>query len=360
MTASTSTDLLGRLLSARSTAQVEAILATLPVISPDDYQWVSADDRSSSWKDGKLHWVPVGLDRGNGGRIKLAGEPMNPLAERTVNGMEALIELARLRELKKNPGAVRPANPRDAVLRYFGFPKIDTIERLEDEERNALRAKIDEVRKNLSVKLDHDKKSKQFSVTIRDHGMGQVPQKMHRTLLSLGESDKADKPYLIGVFGQGGSSAFSVAEYSIVVTRRAPDILKPGEDDGAGWSIVRAIYPKGRRDLYWAYLAATEDGQVPRVSAAETDKAGFEHGAQFTHIKYDFGTADSAIARLMYPALNHVLFNPVLPYDLYALKDKPEPMLGTAHRLARRVRLISQSAGRNAALDKAFASQAVG
>jgi hypothetical protein len=54
-----------------------------------------------------------------------------------------------------------------------------------------------------------------------------------------------------------------------------------------------------------------------------------------------------------------VLFNPVLPYDLYALKDKPEPMLGTAHRLARRVRLISQSDGRLAALDKAFASQQV-
>lgn len=138
---------------------------------------------------------------------------------------------------------------------------------------------------------------------------------MHWTLLSLGRSDKADKPYLIGVFGQGGSSAFSVSEYSIVVTRRAKDIRKPGEDDGAGWSIVRAIQPKGRRDLYYSYLAAGEEGGVPRVTAAEADKAGFAQGAQFTHIKYDFGTADSAIARLMYPALNHVLFNPVLPYE---------------------------------------------
>lgn len=353
-------DLLSRLLSTRSTAQVEAIIAVLPVVPPDDYQWVSADDRSSAWQNGKLHWVPVGFDRGNGGRIKLAGEPMNPLAERMVNGMESLIELARLRELLKNSAAVMPANPRDAVLRYFGFPRLDQIERLDEEERKEMRAKADDVRKNLSITLDHEKKSKQFSVTIRDHGMGQVAQMMHKTLLSLGRSDKADKPYLIGVFGQGGSSAFSVSEYSIVVSRRAADIRKPSEDDGAGWSIVRAIQPKGRRDLYYAYLAASEDGKVPRVTAAEADKAGFAHGAQFTHIKYDFGTADSAIARLMYPALNHVLFNPVMPYELYALKDKPEAMLGTAHRLARRVRLISESAGRNAALDKAFASQPVG
>lgn len=202
MTSSTPTDLLARLLSARSTAQVEAILAMLPVVSPDEYQWVSADDRSSSWQAGKLHWVPVGLDRGNGGRIKLAGEPMNPIAERAVNGMESLIELARLRELIKNPAAVMPASPRDAVLRYFGFPRIDSIERMEDDERTATRAKVDDVRKNLSITLDRDEKLKQFSVTIRDHGMGQVPGMMHKTLLSLGRSDKADKPYLIGVFGQ--------------------------------------------------------------------------------------------------------------------------------------------------------------
>src|SRR6516165_3916435 len=100
--------LLGRLLNVRSTAQVDAIMTTLPIVPPEHYQWLSAEDRSSAWQPGKLHWVPVGRDRGNGGRIKLAGEPMNPLAERLVNGMESLIELARLRELMKNSRALMP------------------------------------------------------------------------------------------------------------------------------------------------------------------------------------------------------------------------------------------------------------
>ncbi len=355
MTSLASPDLLARLLDARTTTQVEAIMAGLPIVSPDDYQWESANKRSADWKHGHLHWVPVGLDRGNGGRIKLAGEPMNPLAERLVNGMESLIELARLKELQKDSAAAMPDNPRDAVLRYFGFPRIDGIERLDDEERKAKRARVDEARKNLSIRLDHDKKSKQFAVTIRDHGMGQIPSMMHDTLLSLGQSDKADKPYLIGVFGQGGSSALSVSDYSIIVTRRAPQILKPNEETGAGWSIVRAIQPKGRRDLYYAYLAISENGAVPHVDAAGADKARFAHGAHFCHIKYDFGASDSAIGRLLYPALNHVLFNPVLPYDLYALQDTPDPMLGTAQRLARQVRLL----GKQAALDKAFPAQQV-
>jgi hypothetical protein len=215
-------DLLSRLLAARTTAQVEAIMAALPIVPPEQYQWISADERCGPWQPGKLHWVPVGRDRGNGGRIKLAGEPMNPLAERLVNGMESLIELARLRELLKNSTALAPTSPRDAVQRYFGFPKLDSIERLDDDDRKAKRALVDKMRKNLSIKLDFEKKSKQFAVSIRDHGMGQTPAYMHNTLLSLGRTDKADKPYLIGVFGQGGSSAFSIAKYSIVVSRRAP------------------------------------------------------------------------------------------------------------------------------------------
>lgn len=349
------TDLLTRLINARSSAQAEAIIATLPIVSPEQYQWVSADDRSGPWQDGKLHWVPVGRDRGNGGRIKLAGEPMNPLAERLINGMESLIELARLRELLKNSTAAMPANPRDAVLRYFGFPKLDAIERLDDDERKEKRALVDKVRKNLSITLAFEKKSKEFAVTVRDHGMGQAPANIHKTLLSLGRTDKADKPYLIGVFGQGGSSAFSIAKYSIVVSRRAAEIRKPGDDAGAGWTIVREIQPKGRRDPYFAYLAMTEDGCVPHVDAMQAEKAGFVHGAHFCHIAYDFGSSNSAIARLMYQSLNHVLFNPVMPYELFALKDTPEPMMGTAQRLARRVRMY----GRGVALDKSFASQPV-
>jgi hypothetical protein len=348
-------DLLNRLLHARSTAQVEVILAGLPVVAPEDYQWISANERSGSWQSGKLHWVPVGRDRGNGGRIKLAGEPMNPLAERLVNGMESLIELARLRELAKKPSAAMPPNPRAAVLRYFGFPKLDAIERLDDDERKEKRALVDKVRKNLSITLDFEKKSRQFAVTIRDRGMGQTAPNMHNTLLSLGQTDKADKPYLIGVFGQGGSSAFSIAKYSIVVSRRAADIRKGAGDGDAGWTIVREIQPKGRRDPYYAYLAITEDGRVPEAPSAQADKAGFEQGAYFCHIAYDFGASDSAITRSMYQSLNHVLFNPVMPYELFALKDTPDPMFGTAQRLAQRVRRF----GRGVALDKSFAAQPV-
>jgi hypothetical protein len=350
-------DTVKKLRVARTTLQIEEALSELPVVDPNDYSLDFDGKPMGTWKSGYLHWLPVGRERGNGGRIKLAGEPVNPLAERLVNGMEAIIELERLRELQKDDSAEMPANPRDAVVRYFGLPRLDLIPRMEPDEIRKHRQAVDAVRKKLMVMLQYEKKSREFAITIRDHGMGQMPSRMHETLLSLGQSDKADKPYLIGVFGQGGSSAFAASEYSVIMSRRSPDLTSSTQDRGLGWSVVRQVFPKKySRASYFAYLAATEEGAVPFVSGEAADKLGFDHGSQFGHVKYDFGSSESAVTRLMYQALNHVLFSPVLPYELYAMKEKPELMQGTGQRLARQAAKIGRSGG---AIDKSFASQAV-
>ena len=81
---------------------VEALLASLPIVPYEQYVFIPAQP-SSSWVKDKFHWIPVGKDRGNAGRIKLAHNPINPIAERLINGMEALIELIRDREIANDP-----------------------------------------------------------------------------------------------------------------------------------------------------------------------------------------------------------------------------------------------------------------
>ena len=127
------------------------------------------------------------------------------------------------------------------------------------------------------MRLEFDKKLKQFAVEIRDRGIGQAPERIHETLLSLGRTDKADKPYLIGVFGQGGSSTYAASHYSLVVSRRAPHFLD-GKLDGIGWTIVKKIIPKGRRDPYYAYLASLPDGLVPTISITDRHGEGVRAG----------------------------------------------------------------------------------
>ena len=348
------TDFMARAVKATTTAAIAKLLDELPITPEGDYAF-NEDSPEDGWQPGKFHWVPVGGDRGNAGRIKQANQPVSPLAERTVNGMEAIIEMARQHELIANPAAPAPTTPRDAVARYFGIPSLDQIPKLDGSATSkAIRAKARDMARQLRIRLLFDKLSKEFTVSIEDDGIGQPPSLIHRTLLSLGSTTKADKWYLIGVFGQGGSSAYSECKYSWLISRRNKDLLQ-GATDGVGWTIIKQVFPKGRRDDYFAYLACHPDGRVPFISAADAEAAKIPHGTRFTHIDYDFGRGGSAITRQLYTAMNHVLYNPVLPFELY-VGNTVAVVNGNGYRLSS----LGQRDTNPAVLDKLFSPQPVG
>jgi hypothetical protein len=338
-----------------TTSDIEKLLASLPVVSEHEYAH-DEQDPEADWQAGKFHWMPVGRERGNAGRIKQANYPVNPIAERAINGMEAIIELSRQREIIERPTSSDPLSPRDAVKRYFGLPPSDELPKLDDSPTSlAIRASARELARRLRVRLLFDKTSREFTVSIEDDGIGQPPAMVHRTLLSLGSTTKADKWYLIGVFGQGGSSAYAVSKYSWVMSRRAQDVLGD-QEDGVGWTIIKHVFPKGRRDDYFAYLACHPDGRVPFVSAAQADEADITPGTSFVHVGYNFGSGGSAITRQLYQSLNHVLYNPVLPFELY-VGPTAAVVYGNGYRLSS---LGASKATMAPALDKVFPPQPVG
>lgn len=351
-------DFVTRALEVTSPQDMDDLLQGLPIVSENEKSFDPINP-AAGWREGYLHWVPVGRDRGNAGRIKLANQPVNPMAERIVNGMEALIELERSRELAVEPSKSPPKSPRDAALRYFGLPSLDKIPLIQSstdykQTWEAARSMARKLRVRLKSTKENDKF--RFAVFIEDDGVGQSPTHIHDRLLSLGSSDKGDKPYLIGLFGQGGSSAFAVSKHSSwVASRRAPDLLG-GDDSGVGWSVIKQIFPEGRRDPFYAYLAAHPDGRVPTFSAEVADQVGFSHGTRFGHIDYDFSRGGSAVSRMLFQALNHVLYNPILPYELYAARDTGDVMWGHAYRLSR---LSRKSATDRPSLDKRYSAQTV-
>jgi hypothetical protein len=117
------------------------------------------------------------------------------------------------------------------------------------------------------------------------------------------------------------------------VSRRAPD-LPDHKDGGVGWTVVRQIIPVGRRDVYWAYLAAHHDGRVPWMPEEATDAIGLKRGTKIGHVGYKFATSNQAYG--LYRSLNHLLFNPVLPYYVSTSKDgRRDLMAGNAYRLSK-------------------------
>ncbi len=267
--------------------------------------------------------------------------------------MEALIELARRRELLSNPSSVAPQNPREAVMRYFSLPPLEQIPKMEKLIAGRKpREHARELAKRIRIRAAFEKTHREFSVSIEDDGIGQAPERMHETLLSLGSSDKGDKPYLIGLFGQGGSSTYAASEFSWCISRRAHDLLD-GRNDGVGWTVVKQVFPKARRDPYYAYLAANPRGDVPSLPPEAADVIGLKHGSRFAHLKYNFSGGGSAVMRSLYYMLNHILYNPVLPFDLDA-GGTVATIYGNGYRLS------NASVDKKTLLDKTFSPQTLG
>ena len=201
----------------------------------------------------------------------------------------------------------------------------------------------------MRVRLLFEKTAREFAAFIEDDGIGQAPGRMHETLLSLGSSDKGDKTYLIGLFGQGGSSTYAASEFSWCITRRAPQLLD-GQEDGVGWTVVKEVFPKNRRDPYYAYLAAHPNGAVPSLPVSAADAVNLKHGSRFAHLGYNFAGGGSAVMRSLYTMLNHILYNPMLPFDLYAGTTEAT-IYGNGYRLS------NASIDKKTVLDKTFQPQ---
>jgi hypothetical protein len=321
-------------INAIASQAVEALFAPLPIVPETEYRF-NARNRAETWQEGKLHWYPVGGRMGNQSNIKHPGTPENPIGERTVNAFEALIELERQKELFTDPDAREPTSPRDAVRRYFDLPPLDELPQHTELIRGLKPAAyVRSLAKRITVSMKQQARGKEYTVMIEDDGIGQRADRMHETLLSLGDSDKPDKQYLIGMFGQGGSSAFAASTYSWFVSRRAPQ-LPDHKGGGVGWTVVRQIMPPKRRGfVYWAYLAAHPDGRVPWLPEAAADAIGFARGTKIGHVGYKFATSNQAYR--LYNSLNHLLFNPVLPYYVVTKKDSSgDLMSGNAYRLSK-------------------------
>lgn len=327
------TKLLTETLDAITTEALDKIIAKLPVVPEGEYRY-NEQDPSHGWQPGKLHWYPVGGLLGNQANIKHAGSAVNPIGERVVNIFESLIELERQKELLADPTAAPPKSPRDAVRRYFDLPPLDEIP---DYTENIRGMKPDQYLRQLAnralVSLRQQARGKEYTVVIEDDGIGQRADRVHKSLLSLGASDKPDKPYLIGMFGQGGSSAFHACECSWLVSRRAPE-LPDHQGGGVGWTIIKRFKPPQRRTFeYWAYLAAAPDGRVPTLPESAADAVQFARGVRFGHVGYKFESSDQAFR--LFNSLNHLLFNPVLPYYLLTKKgEKKDRMAGNSYRLS--------------------------
>lgn len=273
-------------LAARTNAQTEALESLLRETMPGShYRFV--DDNEGNWSS-----------------VTSGAEPTALLFERVTNMFDALIDKKAAHRPEKQWGS-----PFEAVADLFDLP--DGVDALNVPRRAEL------ARNAVATVYDSDDSRRTPTVTFQDAGTGLTPEQMPRTILSLNRSPKLTTKYAHGVFGKGGTTASQYSDATIIVTRRQPDLLQPGEED----RVSVAVLSKGRSpDIRMPFLHYLVGADNAIYSVPASDAADFPPGTYISHINYQLGQAGVETWKhdqSLYAYAETVLFRPVLPYGLH-------------------------------------------
>ena len=258
--------------------------------------------RANETRNGANHWRDLGDRPGNAATVQIASSPATALIERVTNGIDGMLEL----EAERHPES-SPSSPRRAAREWFDIPRGGLAE-LSDKKRRALA-------ENIRVILEDSGEADRPTINIADHGVGQHPADAPKTLLSLNENNKVNKPYLQGAYGQGAAATYRFARYTVIVTRREPT-LNHGRKDLVGWTVVweDPANPAVDKLPVYRYLVDA-DGEIPVFDPNLLDDPDW-HGVRVKHISYGLRGYKAAYTQPqngLWALLHSSLFDPVLP-----------------------------------------------
>lgn len=283
-----SDDQAAELFSMRSGSDVETFLQSLNGMSPNEWDW-----------------CPLGGRLNNAGNVELVTEPGPPIIERVTNSIDAMLELGFRVAGCPETG---PTSPRDASEQWFGI-RGGTVSWLRED-----RASMTKLATNIVIEAFDSGEPRRPTISILDRGIGQHPDDLPSTILSLGESNKIGKQYLCGAYGQGGSSSFAWCRYTIIASRRRIDHTS-GKPDVVGWTIVRQHDSPELKNYTYQYLVTSDRG-VPAFKPSFLDGTGFDFGTYICHIAYRLERLAGPWSIVGYRYFDNLLFDPVFPYTI--------------------------------------------
>ena len=279
-------------------------------------------------KIGKINYrfEPVGNRKNNLATINIGTDPAAGVTERITNAIDAVLEKEWVE--KKEPTDIK--SPRRASELWFDIEhgKISKISDLNDERLRVLAPKV-------KVTLTDSGQKTKPTVEIRDLGIGLLPEQFSKTILDLNGNNKIGKLHLMGAYGQGGSTALSYNNLTIIISR--PYFVNKRRKPKVAWTIVR-INPgdinKDKHEWY-EYMVNNGTGQ-PFVT--EIEEGEFEPGTLVRHIMMDLGKFKGNMTApgtgLWYLAHNY-LFDPIIPFTIsdHRGKDTVNRTVGGNNRL---------------------------
>jgi hypothetical protein len=283
-----------------------------------------------------VKWVPVGGKKDNIATINIGIDPASGLTERITNAIDAVLEL----EWHKRGQPKNVRSPRMAVQQWFNIEngRLNTI-------TNPADKGFQELAKRVRVILKDSEKEGFPTMEIRDTGIGLRAEQFYKTILSLHGGNKLDKLYLMGAYGQGGSTALSFSNFTIIISKPDAAVREKREKPTVAFTVVRINNGNVDYDKHpwYEYCIDGANGQ-PFTLVLEDDK--FAPGTLIRHIGMDLakykGKMTGPTGSLWY-LVHHYLFDPIFPFTITGErekdlnKDKVEnrSVLGNNRRLTR-------------------------
>jgi hypothetical protein len=188
-------------------------------------------------------------------------------------------------------------------------------------------------------------RSRSRTLVFRDRGTGMTPNEVVGSLLKVGSSQKDGLRWQLGAFGRGGLTTLPNSRNWVVVTRKQPSLLVPGEEDAVTVVVVRWEQVGFRQTLTAQYGVRTAweregDDALPWSTPYKPSLA-FEPGTHIALVGFEAeGVSVSRLGdeRSIDSLLDTRLFRAVLPIELVtpalsARSDRSTILRGLGRRL---------------------------
>jgi hypothetical protein len=238
-----------------------------------------------------IEWVPFGREN-NRGTIEVSSDPTRSCIERITNGVDAVLEM----EHERHNGLPDCRSPKEAAMAWLEVPG-NGLSGMTTAERRRLGQRI-------TITLEPGEGKESRVLTISDRGIGLTPGSMPETILSLNQSNKTSKHYLVGAYGQGGSSTFAFSRWSLIASRYS--------DGPIGFTVVKFLDLPAElfKTGHYVYFVMS-DLSIP---FANLDINEFPRGTEVRHFGYDLNNFGSPLGpNSLYGSMNTNLFDPVMP-----------------------------------------------
>lgn len=212
------------------------------------YTGLDLNETNLTYEKIKNNYKFLGDNESNGSNVGQLTTGEKGVVERVTNAIDAVIEKERqkhgIRYAKNSSVIIKKAFPN-----YYNHMQ-NVMEEVAD------RSQAKDAEGFVTLAVNDGSRSNKPTIDIVDKGTGLLGHEFESTILSINKGNKlsSDKSYLIGAFGQGGSTSLAFTYATIILSKKKEKLF---------FTVVKRAELMDYKNSVYVYL--TIEGKIPEV-----------------------------------------------------------------------------------------------